>query len=324
MVFEAVVAVFVFIAVTSLCITVLGQVTLARAGEQRLGALRLLIPKAQEQNTADILKAKTSSLPLLRALLARIAWSERAARDLKRAGLRLRVGEYLLLRLIVAVITGLLALLLIGSAGVGLLFAFAIGGVGFMLPAWYLKRRRRRRAAVISHQLIEMLQLVSSALRSGFAFTQAVETAAKQLTPPILDEVNRFLRDTALGGSMEASLAAMAERVDSYDLDIAMTAILVQSTTGGNLAEILGNVADTLRERERIRGEVRSLTAHQRFTAQVLSVYPVALALIFFALNPSLMSVMWTERLGQVILAIGVGLQLIGAFAIPRILSVDV
>ena len=324
MVLEAAIAVFVFIAVTSLCMTVLGEVPLARPAEQRLGALRLLIPKAQEQDSADILKAKASSLPLMRFLLAHTAWSEQAARDLERAGLRLKAGEYLLLRLIVAVITGLAALLLTGSGGFGLLFALAFSGIGFMLPAWYLRRSQRRRAATISHQLIEMLQLVSSALRSGFAFTQAVETAAKQLTPPILDEVNHFLRDTALGGSMEDSITAMAERVDSYDLDIAATAILVQSTTGGNLAEILGNVADTLRERERIRGEIRSLTAHQRFTAQVLSIYPVALAVIFFALNPSLMSVLWTERLGQVILAIGVGLQLIGAFAIPRILAVDV
>jgi len=324
MVLEAAVAVFVFMAVTSLCVTALGQVPLARPAEQRLGALRLLIPKAQERDSADILKAKASSLPPLRALLAHTNWSKQVVIDLERAGLSLRVGEYLLLRLIVAVITGLAGLLFIGSGGFGLLFALAFGGVGFMLPAWYLRRRWRRRAATISHQLIEMLQLISSALRSGFAFTQAVETAAKQLAPPILDEVNHFLHDTALGRSMEDSLNAMVERVDSYDLEIAVTAILVQSTTGGNLAEILGNVADTLRERERIRGEIRSLTAHQRFTAQVLSVYPVALAVIFFALNPSLMSVMWTERLGQVILAIGVGLQLIGAFAIPRILSVDV
>ena len=321
---EASVAVFVFIAVTSLCVTVLGQVPLARPAEQRLGALRLLIPKAQEQDPADILKGRASSLPPLRALLAHSKWSKKAAIDLERAGLSLRVGEYLLVRLIVAVITGLFGLLIAGSGGFGLLFAFAVGGIGFMLPAWYLARRRRRRAATISHQLVEMLQLVSSALRAGFAFTQAVETAAKQLTPPILDEVNHFLRDTALGRSMEDSLNAMTERVESYDLDIAATAILVQSSTGGNLAEILSNVADTLRERERIRGEIRSLTAHQRFTAQVLSIYPVALAVIFFALNPSLMSVMWTERLGQAILAIGVGLQLIGAFAIPRILSVDV
>jgi len=324
MVFAAAVAAFVFIAVTSLCISLLGQGPLARPAEQRLGALRLLIPKAKEQDPADILRGKTSSLPLLRALLARSTWSERAAKDLERAGLRLRVGEYLLLRLIVAVITGVAGLVVVGSGGLGLLLALAFAGVGFMLPAWYLRRARRRRAAVISHQLIELLQLISTALRSGFAFTQAMETAAKQLTPPVLDEVNRFLRDTALGGSTEDSLRGMAERVESYDLDIAVTAILVQSSTGGNLAEILGNVADTLRERERIRGEIRSLTAHQRFTAQVLSVYPVALALVFFALNPSLMSVMWTERLGQVILGLGVGLQVIGAFAIPRILSVDV
>jgi len=317
-------AAFVFVAVTSLCMAILGQGPLARPAEQRLGALRLLIPKAQAPDAADILRGKASSLPLLRALLAHSSWSEKATKDLERAGLRLRVGEYLLLRLIVAVITGLAGLIIIGSGSLGLLFALAFGGLGFMLPAWYVRRARRRRAAMISHQLVEMLQLVSSALRSGFAFSQAMETAAKQLTPPVLDEVNHFLRDTALGGSMEASLKGMAERVDSYDLDIAVTAILVQSTTGGNLAEILSNVSDTLRERERLRGEIRSLTAHQRFTAQVLSIYPVALAVIFFALNPSLMSVMWTETLGQVIMGVGIGLQLIGAFAIPRILSVDV
>src|SRR3990172_3062044 len=132
MVLEVAVAVFVFIAVTSLCMTVLGQVPLTRPAEQRLGALRLLIPKAQEQDSADILKARTSSVRLLRVLLAHTNWSKQAAIDLERAGLSLRVGEYLLLRLIVAVITGLLALLLIGSAGVGLLFPFFLCGGGFL------------------------------------------------------------------------------------------------------------------------------------------------------------------------------------------------
>lgn len=323
MIIEVVAALFVFLAVTGAALGVFRPVPVSRAAERRLDASRRP-PARQGLDPGDVLRRGSSSLPPLRSLLSNSAWSERAAMDLQQAGLRLKVSEYLLLRLIVAAAAGLLAVLVIRGAGVGLFLTVPFAAIGFMLPAWYVRFRKEQRANTISQQLVETLQLVSNALRSGFAFTQALELAAKQMAPPIQDELSHFLRDNALGASTDEALRAMVQRAGSYDLDMAVTSILVQRTTGGNLAEILDNVAETMRERERIRAEIRGLTAHQRLTGTILSVYPAALALLLFAIHPTLMSVLWTDALGRIVLAIGGGLQLLGVFLIRRILAIDI
>jgi tight adherence protein B len=166
--------------------------------------------------------------------------------------------------------------------------------------------------------------LIANALRSGFAFNQAVEAAAKQSEPPMQDELNYFLRDTSLGARPDDALAAMVIRSGSLDLEMLVTTLLVQRTTGGNLSEVLDNVADTIRERDRLQGEIKALTATQRLTGQILSIYPIALGAFLFVLAPSMMKVLFTEEIGRILLAIALTLQIIGALTIRRILSLDV
>src|SRR3990172_8632361 len=144
----------------------------------------------------------------------------------------------------------------------------------------------------------------ASSLRSGFALQQGMELAAHQLEPPIADELMQLTVDLNLGATLEAAMLDFGRRIGSPDFDMLVTAILIQRTSGGNLSEVLDQTAETLRERERIRGEIKTLTASQRLAGMILSVYPVAVGLLLLAIMPSVWSLMFTEHLGQVFLAV--------------------
>jgi tight adherence protein B len=137
-------------------------------------------------------------------------------------------------------------------------------------------------------------------------------------------EIGRVLLDINLGKSTEDALVALNERVGSDDMDMFVTAILVQRQSGGNLAEVLESVAATIRERERIKGEIKTLTAAQRFTAWILSLWPATLALVFYLINPDIMSLMWTTGTGVALLVLWVFLNVMGIVALQRILSIDI
>jgi tight adherence protein B len=171
---------------------------------------------------------------------------------------------------------------------------------------------------------VEGLQLISNALRSGFAFTQSVEMAVRQLDSPLKDEFERFLQDNALGSKTDEALDALVERTGSYDVEMMVTTILVQRTTGGNLSEILDNVAETIRERERLQGEIRALTSQQRLTGRVLAIYPMFLGVLFTIVAYDLMKVLWEEETGRILLFTAGVFQVLGFLAINRVLRLDV
>jgi tight adherence protein B len=151
-----------------------------------------------------------------------------------------------------------------------------------------------------------------------------VELAAKQISTPMQDELNQFLQDNALGARSDDALLGLAKRTGSYDVEMMVTTIIVQRTTGGNLSEILDNVAETIRERERLQGEIRALTASQRLTGLILTLYSPALGLLMLALAPKLMTVMFEEALGRAMLVTALVLQILGMIAIRRLLRLDV
>ena len=166
--------------------------------------------------------------------------------------------------------------------------------------------------------------LIAGALRSGFAFSQGVDVAAKRIGPPMSVELNRMLLDVNLGASMEAALTSLNERIGSDDVDVVVTAILIQRNTGGNLAEVLDSVTETMRDRERIQGEIKTLTSQQRLTGWVLSLWPMGLFLLFFLVNHTRMALMWQTPVGIVLLVVFVILNLLGFFTIQRILDIDI
>jgi tight adherence protein B len=315
-------AVFVLLA---LCCVILGLYALSssRGADARLRALQAPQTPAGS-DTRPLLRRAPSAIPALRRLLSTSTWAERAALDLDRAHVNLRVGEYLMLRVFVGLLLFALPLLFAGDRIVGLAIAIFLALLGYMLPAFWVGLRRRRRLRAIDRQLVEGLTHVANAIRAGFAMLQAFDAAAQRLQPPLSEEFGRLVADVRLGASLEDALASMGNRIGSYDLDLVITAILIQRSTGGNLSEILDNVTETIRERDRIRGEVRTFTAQQRFAAWVLSLWPIFLAFVFFLLNPDLMSNLWTETAGIVLLIIAGTLQVLGFLTIRRIIAIEV
>ena len=250
--------------------------------------------------------------------------SGRAASDwadkLEQAGLTLTVKEFFILRVSVSTGAALIGMLFSPIPLLGLILAplvFLIFGV------WVNKRVSSRRNKLES-QLVEMLQMLSSSLRAGFGLLQGLEAASDQLTPPLSVELRRTIRDTAVGAGVEQALEALNKRATSPDFDIAITAILIQRSVGGNLAEILETLAHTLRERERIRGEIRALTSQQRLTGFVIAGIPIGLGAFFAVTSPEYVGVLVTEPLGQMMLA-GAGImEFIGFLVIQKIVNIEV
>jgi tight adherence protein B len=241
-------------------------------------------------------------------------------RDLERAGLAINAKEYLVARILVSV--GLTAVFLI----VAPMPILALAGIpfGFFATGIWLKRRRVSRLHKMESQLVEMLQMLASGLRAGFGLLQALESCAEQSPAPLSIEIRRTLRDTAMGASVEQALDALNDRVGSADFDIVITAIMIQRSVGGNLAEILDNVAHTMRERERIRGEIRTLTSQQRMTGFVIGGIPIGLLIIFMIISPQFTGQLFTEPLGRLMLA-GAGVsEVIGFAIIQKIVNIEV
>ena len=316
---------FMFLALVAGAIAWFGPARLGRStSEARILGLRRHGPDGQDDESAGpTLKRSHSSIPTLQRMLSG-NWAASAERDLQQANVQLRVGEYLLVRLVLAGFAFFLAILVTRMHPLGILLGLALGAGGYLVPPLYLGLLRRRRLAKIEKQLVDFLPMLASSLRSGFAFQQGVELAADQLEAPLADELTILLSDTNLGATIDNALLDMERRVGSTDLDMMVTAVLVQRGSGGNLSEILEGAVHTLRERARIRGDIQTLTASQRLTGLILSIYPVAIGLLLLAIMPSLWSVMFTETAGQIFLGVAVGLQLLGFLIMQRVMKVEI
>jgi len=241
-------------------------------------------------------------------------------KDLERAGLTLNAKEYLVLRIVISVV---LTTLLLAVAPIPLL-AFAGLPLGFFATGFWLKRRKISRLHKMEAQLVELLQMLSSGLRAGFGLLQALEAAGEQTQAPLQTEIRRTLRDTAMGASVEQALTSLNDRVGSPDFDIVITAILIQRSVGGNLAEILDNVANTMRERERIRGEIRTLTSQQRLTGYVIGGIPIGLLLVFMMISPEFTSLLFTDPLGRMLLGAAAVSEVLGFAVIQKIVNIEI
>jgi tight adherence protein B len=211
------------------------------------------------------------------------SFGDRIARDLARADLKLKVAEYFALY----VITVFVGALIFGFLGGLHPVSFLVGAViGAFAPRFYVKRQQRQRLNRFNDQLGDMLNLMVNGLRAGYSTMQAMEAISKELPPPICDEFRRVVQEMQLGVPMETALDNLLRRIPSDDLDFVVTAINVQREVGGNLSEILDSISYTIRERVRIKGEIRVMTAQVRASGTLLSIIPMALALILWFMNP--------------------------------------
>jgi tight adherence protein B len=204
-------------------------------------------------------------------------------------------------------------------------FAWLVGGVvGSMLPTLFLKRRRSTRLKRFEEQFPEALDLLSRAIRAGHAFQTAMGMCADELPAPVGIEFRKSFDQQNFGLPLKDALNELAERVPILDVKFFVTAVLIQRETGGNLAEILDNLAHVVRERFKILRQVRVHTAHGRFTGYVLLALPAALAAVLAWMNPDHMDLLFKEKMGQMMIMAAIVMQTVGYFWIRQVIKIEV
>ncbi len=242
--------------------------------------------------------------------------------QLRKADLKLTVSEYLAMHVVVGALIGFVGFVLRGP------FAAGVGFVGgLFVPRVYVTIRQNRRLKQFNDQLADILNLWVNALRAGYSVPQAMEAVAKEAPPPANIEFKRVVAEISIGIPMDVALNNMLSRIESEDLDLVFTAVNIQREVGGNLAEILETISGTIRERVRIKGEIRTLTTSGRTTGMVIGLLPVLLSLFLLLVNPAYMGqLFYGPPIGASIPVIGIpcGWPLIAAGLISMSIGIAV
>ncbi|MEI6512188.1 MAG: type II secretion system F family protein [bacterium] len=285
---------------------------------QRMAYLKgkFVLPADEE---ADAVVSEEERFPTLAKFIAGKTYTDRLLMQLLRSGVKLRPSEYVGFVFGLALFLALLSTLFTRNIGAQLLGIF----VGLVCPYYYLKAMEARRLVTFNRQIPDALSLMSSAIRSGFSFQRAMMLVAEELPDPIAEEFRRFNNETSVGLQTDTALLRMGTRVPSYDLQLVITAIIIQQQTGGNLSEIIDKISETIRERIRIEGEVAALTAEGKISGAVLVLLPIGLAVVISLVNPSYLKPLLTDPLGNMIILIAIGMQVLGAIIINKMLVLD-
>ncbi len=294
-------------------------------------------PEAKASSTSQgpisDLIAQSEALASLNKAVEQRDFGANLARDLARADLKLKPSEFLMIW--AASTLGIPIAMIVLSPFVSAFqspLLWLVGAlIGFFLPRWWLNRRKGGRLNAFNKQLPDTITLIANALRAGSSFLQAIELVVRESRPPISTEFARVIREVNLGLPFEQALENMVRRVRSDDLELMATAISIQHQVGGNLAEILDSIAYTIRERVRIKGEIKTLTAQQRLSGYVVGMLPIGLAGFLFIAAPGFMDPMFANPpavaglpAGVVILIFGGIMMFIGFMFIRRIVDIEV
>jgi tight adherence protein B len=227
------------------------------------------------------------------------------------------VGTFLMLTVGSAAAFGLSAMVLTPT-----LVPLVAAAVGAVIPYLYVSRRRKKRFAKFEEHFPEAIDILGRAIRAGHAFSTGLEVVAEEANAPVSDEFRQVYEEQKFGLPLPESLLALADRMAILDVRIFVTAIMIQRDSGGNLAEILDNLAYVIRERFKFRRQLRVHTAHGKMTGYVLAVAPIVAGMGMYMLNPDYMGVLFTEPGGRLMLAVAVSLQLFGFLVIRKLVQI--
>jgi tight adherence protein B len=268
----------------------------------------------------------------------RFTWGQSLTRSLARADIKMKVGEFILITIVLTVLGGLIGWYLGGGMSKGTsdsalkvlanIPGILIGGIaGFFAPTLYMRHQQGKRLVKFDNQLADMLSLLVNGLRAGYSTMQAMEAVSRELPAPISDEFRRVVQEMQLGIPMDTSLENLTRRIPSKDLDLVVTALNVQREVGGNLAEILDTISHTIRERVRVKGEIRVLVSQVMLSGRVLSIMPIAVIILMYFLNRQYMMRFFnpaTRMYGIPALIVGALLIVMGYFLMQKIASIEV
>jgi tight adherence protein B len=275
---------------------------------------------ADDESLVDPDGLRGRMLSVVRVVAARGGFDAVMRRELERAGLPLRPIEYMTLHVSLVLVSGLAVQLLLHNP---LVTGVIVAGMA-LIPISILRSRSRKRVEAFQVQLPDVLNLLAGSMRAGWGLLQSVGIVVTEMDAPAGPEFARVVTETRLGLPLEEALQRMADRVESDDFAWAVTAIAIQREVGGNLAEVLDLVAETIRERAGLRGQIKTLTGEGRLSAGVLTALPFLEAAVLWTLNPGYFGKLFSSPVGLMAGGIAILLVVIGTVWLRRIVSIEV
>lgn len=265
-------------------------------------------------------EAFTGAMDSFNRILTSRPRSSKLADNLARADLKLRVSEYALA--VAGLMVGVFVIVYLINRNLAVAILFGAGA--YFVPGFYVKYRQRKRFRALNNQLGDTILLLSNALKAGYSFAQAMATIARSAPAPMSDEFNRAVREMNLGITVDETLDHMNSRIESDDFDLMVTAVQIHRVVGGNLAEILDTIAFTIRERIRIQGEIRTLTAQARASGYIITALPFALTAILTLISPGYITPMFSNILGIMMLIVALIMMAVGYSIVRKIATIEV
>lgn len=290
----------------------------AKRIERRLRAMSA--GAASQQNSSLVKQRLLAQSPDMERLLLQIPRIHQLDRLILQSGLRLSVAGFIGLMLLAAAGGAVFALL----ASLPTFAVIAIGVAAGLVPLLYMQGAKHNRMIAIEQQLPDALDLMGRAMMAGHAFPSALQMVGDEMPDPIASEFRIVFDEINYGISAQEALTNLTTRVPSTDLNYFVIAVLIQRETGGNLAELLGNISALIRARLKLLGAVRVLSAEGRLSAWILTILPFALAFVLQLLNPKFLSVLWTDPTGQKMVGVAMCMMAVGIFAMSRIIKIRV
>lgn len=245
---------------------------------------------------------------------------QRKQLELFKAGLPFKAEELLTAKLLTAVLGFIIGYLLLGQFMMGLV----LGILGFIMPQIWVSYNKAQRIRTIDNQLLDAILLMAGSLRSGHSFLQALDLVSRETFPPLSEEFQRVLHENRIGLRLEDALNNLTDRTESREIELMVAGVLVQREVGGNLAEVLDNIAMTIEKRVKMQAKLRALTAQGRLSAWIISLLPFVLAFFIFTFNPQYGGLLINDPLGRIMLIGGVIMLVIGILLVRRVVDIDV
>lgn len=242
---------------------------------------------------------------------------QRVRSSIAESGVMLRVDEFVLGWIALTVLPAMLCFFITNNP----VYSVGLAFVGGFAPPLYIGMLKKRRLSLFSTQLGDALMLMSNGLRAGFSFEQVMESVCRDMPEPISQEFNRAVREMKMGTSLEDALTAVSDRMSNLDMQLLTSAVMVQRKVGGNLAEILDNISDTIRARIKLRRNIKTLTAQGRFSGYIVGLLPVGSFILISIYNPSYLTIYFTTMLGAIILVIAAVLEVTAFLIIRKMVS---
>lgn len=283
---------------------------------ERIG--KYLISKSIAEIEEQVFKEKLEKLKDNKNKKFQIA-SKEFKDYLSMSGIKLRASEFIYLWIAITFVPMLIILLTGGSVVSGI----AAAVIGFAVPPFLVRRAQKKRQNEFNKQLAESLVIMSNCIKAGFSFQQAMESIAHDMQPPISTVFGKVIREMNFGISKSDALRHMTESMKNDDLSLLVSAVMTSDQVGGNLSEVLDIISTTIKDRIRIKQEIRVLTAQGRMSGMVIGLLPVFILLLLMLINPGYFSSFFTHYLGKIMIAASVFLESVGFLLINKIVNIE-